>query len=72
MKRTHRIVLKAILKALSDGKPHSYGELERKANTNWITIRNHCDDLELFEAVEKKDNRILITDRGRKIFNKLK
>ena len=43
-KRKREEVRKAILKALSDGKQHSYGDLERKANTNWITVRDHCKD----------------------------
>jgi len=72
MKRTHKIILQAILKVLNDGKFHAYGELERKVNTNWRTIRDHCDDLELFEAVEKRNSKIIITERGKKILNKLK
>lgn len=71
MKRTYRAVLQAILRVLSDGKPHSYGELERKANTNWQTIRNHCSNLELFDAVEIQENKVCITERGRKILLKL-
>ncbi len=73
MKRKRKEVLYAILKALSDGKEHSYGDIERKANTNWRTVRDHCEDLELFDAVTvSKDNRIQINERGTKIFIKLK
>ena len=51
MKNTHKEVREAILEVLSDGKEHAYGDLERKANTNWETIRNHCKDLLLFNAI---------------------
>jgi hypothetical protein len=40
MKRTNKEVRKAIFEALADGKEHSYGDLERKVNTNWKTIRD--------------------------------
>ena len=68
MKRTHRETMKAILKALSDRKEHSYGDLERKVNTNWKTIRDHCDILEIFGAVTlTKEKKIKITEGGLKI-----
>jgi predicted transcriptional regulator len=73
MKRTHREVRKVILEVLSDGKSHSYGDLERKANTNWKTIRDHCEDLELFESITiSEDNKIKITKRGLEVLAKLK
>ena len=52
-KRTSKEVRKAILEVLKDGVPHSLGDLERKVGTNWKTIRNHCDDLILFNAITK-------------------
>lgn len=72
MKRTHKEVRKAILEALRDGKEHSFGYLERKANTNWQTVRDHCEDLELFNAVEiTKDNKVKIIKKGVEILKKL-
>jgi predicted transcriptional regulator len=72
MKRKNREVRKAIFSALSDGKEHSYGELERKVNTNYQTIRDHIEYIELFGAVEiSKENRIKITEFGRKILRKI-
>ena len=53
-----------ILKSLNDDKEHSFGDLERKVNTNWISIRNHCKELEIFEAITIKDNKIKITEKG--------
>ena len=72
MKRNYKQVKKAILKVLSDGKMHSYAEIEKKANTNWLSVRNHIEDLELFEAVKKVKDRIIITDFGIKVLSKIK
>lgn len=46
-KKTVQEVRKVILEALTDGEEHAYGDIERKANTNWQTVRDHCKDLEL-------------------------
>ena len=70
-KRTWPEIRKVILKALKDGKEHSYGDLERKVNTNWQTIRHHCQDLTLFEAVAISEDKVKITKEGRKILRKL-
>ena len=71
-KRTSRDVRTDILKALNDGKEHTYGDLERKANTNWETVRNHCKDLELFKAVTiSKENKIQITKEGRELLKRM-
>ncbi len=71
-KRTAKEVRKAILKALSDGKEHTYGYLERKVNTNWQTVRNHCDELKLFNAVIiSKENKVKITRQGLELLKKL-
>lgn len=73
MKRTHREVRKDILEILSDGKSHAYGDLERKANTNWKTVRNHCWDLELFGAIViNEEKKIKITREGLELLDKLK
>lgn len=70
-KRTHKEVMLAILKVLSDGKEHSYGNLERKVNTNWESIRNHCEILEMFEGVRiSKENRVMIEDKGKNLLKK--
>ncbi len=72
MKRTIKEVIKAILRSLRDGKEHSYGYIERKANTNWQTVRNHCEILELFEVITiSKEDKIKITEQGLKILRKL-
>ena len=71
-KRTFQEIRKALLKALSDQKPHSYGDLERKVDTNWMTIRNHCDDLKLFRCVTiSKDNKVKITKYGLGVLKRL-
>ena len=69
-KRTWRAITKAILSALSDGKEHSYGDLERKANTNWQSIRNHCSDLVLFNVLTISDGGVRITKEGRDLLKK--
>lgn len=58
MKRTRKEVRNAILKALKDGKPHSYAYLERKVDTNWKTIRDHVDDLIFFKMAEMVDGKV--------------
>ena len=70
-KRTVQEVRKDILNALSDGKEHAYGDIERKANTNWQTVRDHCKDLELFGSVVIVSNKVKITKQGREILKKL-
>jgi predicted transcriptional regulator len=72
MKRKHKEVMKAILKVLNDGKEHAYGSLERKVNTNWQTIIDHCEELELFGAVMiTKDKKIKITSKGSELLKKI-
>ncbi len=71
-KRTYKEIAKSILKSLSDCNEHSYGELERKVNTNWKTIRDHIEYMKLFSAVEiSKENKIKITEFGLKILKKI-
>ena len=73
MKRTHKEIRKTILGALKDDKEHSYGSLERKANTNWQTIRDHCKDLELFGAVTiSEEDQVKITKQGLEVLRKMK
>ena len=72
-KRTAKEVRNDILKALSDGKEHAYGDIERKVDTNWQTVRNHCDELRLFNAVTiSKNNKVRITKNGLELLKKLK
>jgi len=72
MKRTYKEVAKKILEVLSDNAEHSYGYLESKVNTNWQTIRDHTEYMELFGAVTiSKENRVKITGFGLKILKKL-
>lgn len=56
---------------LKDRKSHSYAEIERKVNTNWLSVRKHIEDLELFEAVKISKRKITINDFGIKILSKL-
>jgi predicted transcriptional regulator len=70
-KRTREEVRKDILNALIDGKEHSYGGLERKANTNWKTVRDHCKELEMFKAVTISQNKVKITKEGKDILKRL-
>lgn len=71
-KRTFQQVRKAILEALSDGKERSYGYLERKVNTNWSTVRNHCNDLQLLSMVLfSKEGKVKITKAGLKFLRKI-
>lgn len=72
MKRTRKEVRKAILEALKDNKPHAYGDIERKANTNWQTVRDHCEDLILFDCVKiVEDHKIQITKKGLELLEKI-
>lgn len=64
-KRTTTEIKLSILNTLRKTKNCSYGELERKINTNWKTIRNQCEELELFKTVNiSNDNKINITKNG--------
>jgi predicted transcriptional regulator len=70
-KRTHREIRTSIFNILSGGKEHSYGELERKVNTNWKTIRTHCRELEFFGVITiSKHNRVKITKHGLRLLKK--
>ncbi len=71
MKRTHKEIRKAILEILKDTKSNSYGSLERKVNTNWITIRDHVEDLILFGMAGFEDGKIIITETGRELLERL-
>jgi len=70
-KRTFFEIRKEILKTIKDKKEYSYAELERKVNTNWKTVRLHCKDLQLVEAVTIYNNKIKITDFGFTLLRKL-
>ena len=70
-KRLRRDLTHSILEVLSDAKPHSYGDIERRANTNWRTVRDITDDLALFEAASIEDSKVTITTFGKHILKKL-
>ncbi len=70
-KRKSYEIRKCLLLLLADGKEHTYGDIERKVNTNWQTVRMHCNDLMLFDAVIIKENKIKITPAGIKLSKKL-
>lgn len=66
MKRTHSQIRKALLEVLKDGRPYAYGHLERRVNTNWTSVRTHCNDLFLFGMVDiLENNQVLITEKGK-------
>ena len=70
-KRKHTQIIVDVLKVLGDGKEYSYGELERKVNTNWQTIRDSCEELYLFDAAEVSEKgKIKITEQGKKALKK--
>jgi len=75
-------IKKLILATIKDGKPHTFAELERRINTNWQTVRDHCRELDVFNCVRiekrqshKINNRpyyeITITKNGRLVLEKL-
>jgi predicted ArsR family transcriptional regulator len=45
-------IKKQILKVLKENGEMPLGEIERKTNTNNLTILNHLKELEFFEKVE--------------------
>jgi predicted transcriptional regulator len=65
-KRTGLEIKKSILSALSDNKIHSFGDLERKVNSDWQTIRRHCEELEYFNIVEIKGEGVLINEKDKR------
>jgi predicted transcriptional regulator len=80
--RTSLEIKKLILDTLKDSKPHSYAELEKKVNTNWQTVREHCRELEIFDCVvivnkptHEKNNKpyseITITKKGLEVLKKI-
>ncbi len=71
VKRTNREIRKSIFNILKDNKAHFYGDLERKVNTNWKTIRDHIEYMELFYAIKINDGKIKITDFGFKVLRRL-
>lgn len=73
---------KAILNALKDGEPYSYAQLEKKAKSNWRSVKISCRELEAFGliTVEHKKSHpktkvpyseVAITELGRKALRKL-
>lgn len=71
VKRTNKEIRKAIFEILKDKNLHSYGDLERKVNTNWRTVRDHIEYMELFDAVEFIEGKVKITDFGLNVIKKL-
>ena len=69
-KRTYEEVRNAILKVLEDGKEHSYGDIERKANTNWQSVRKHCKDLEFFKVAKLEKGKMIMTKEGKEFLRK--
>lgn len=75
-------IKRMILSLLSKDKAMTYAQLEKKTNGNWRTIRNQCNELEIFDCVEivemkshKLNNKpyteIRITKRGFDVLKKI-
>lgn len=68
-----------ILKALKDGKVHSFYNLSKKLGTNFHTIKKNCNFLELLKLIEidrttadesasgKARYQVRITEKGREL-----
>ena len=69
MKRSSLQIKKEILSILNDNQSYSYAALERKVNTNWETIRNNCEELIFFKFIEKNEQKIKITEKGKETIN---
>jgi len=73
---------KEILSNLMNNKIMTYAQLEKKVNSNWKTIRAHCNELEVFDCIDSKEMKshtknnkpyteVNITKKGIEILNKL-
>jgi len=82
VKRKSYEVRKKILMALRE-EPLSYAQLERKVNTGFRTIKQNCEELEVYDIVSidtidkdpsngKPSYKIKITSQGIKSLDKLK
>jgi hypothetical protein len=82
VKRKSYEVRKKILMALRE-EPLSYAQLERKVNTGFRTIKQDCEELEAYSAIEidkiekdpsngKPSYKVKITSHGIKSLDKLK
>jgi hypothetical protein len=69
-KRDSLEIKKLILKHLSDCEFHSYGDLERKVNSDWLTIRRHCRELNFFEIIDIENNKLKINEKGKYFLTK--
>lgn len=72
VKRTSFEIKKAILEVLSSKDEISFGELERRVNTNWISVKKQCQELEIFEAIDVNNNKIKIAERGKIFLEKIR
>jgi len=61
-----------ILKILSNNEEHSISFLERKVKSDWDTIKNHCDELEVLNSVEYIGSKVKITEHGLNDFESFK
>ena len=52
MRRKGLEIKKKIIKLLKENKEISLGKIERKTNTNNLTILNHIKELEFFKAIK--------------------
>ena len=80
-KRTPYQVRKRILAVLRD-KPLNYTQIQTKLSTNYDSVKNNCEELQLYELVSiltiehhpengKPSYEVSLTDRGFKTVKKL-
>ena len=69
-KRDRKELLLSVLKVLNDGKSHAYGDIERKVNTNWKSVRDACEEMVRFGAVDITEEGVKITKLGRDALKK--
>ena len=61
-----------ILDTIVDGELYSISFIERKLQSSWSSIKEHCKELEIFGAVTSEDSKIRITKKGITFFEEIK
>lgn len=59
-----------ILQVIAENPDCSYGTIEKKVNTDWLTVKRHCEELLFFETITIDKNKIKITTRGKDLIKK--
>ena len=61
---------KEILGVIAENPNISYGAIEKKVNTDWLTVKRHCEELKFFESITIDNNKMSITPLGRNLLHK--